>query len=70
MLNTARRWQKRTLDLDVIGYTINAASIMLEKLDKELERQYNSIIDKDDETTKKVWRKQKEEEMSILSDEV
>lgn len=44
---------KRTLDLDVIGYTINAASIMLEKLDKELERQYNSIIDKDDETTKR-----------------
>lgn len=31
------------LDMDVMGYAINAASIMLEKLDNELEASYNSL---------------------------
>lgn len=35
--------QRMTLDLDTMGYTINAASIMLEKLDKELNASYESI---------------------------
>lgn len=40
---------KTTLDLDTMGYTINAASIMLEKIDAEMERSYNSITEKTDE---------------------
>lgn len=44
---------KMTLDMDVMGYTINAASIMLEKIDKELERSYNSIKERTDESIKK-----------------
>lgn len=43
---------KTTLDMDIMGYTINAASIMLEKIDKELERSYNSIKDKTDDNIK------------------
>jgi hypothetical protein len=42
-----------TLDMDVMGYTINAASIMLEKIDKELERSYNSIKEKTEDSIKK-----------------
>ena len=43
---------KMTLDMDIMGYTINAASIMLEKIDMELARSYNSIKDKTDENIK------------------
>lgn len=35
--------QRLALDMDTMGYTINAASIMLEKLDKELEASFKSI---------------------------
>jgi hypothetical protein len=35
--------RRMTLDMDTMGYTINAAAIMLEKLDKELEASYKSI---------------------------
>ena len=44
---------KMTLDMDVMGYTINAASMILEKIDKELERSYNSIKEKTDDSVKK-----------------
>lgn len=44
---------KMTLDMDVMGYTINAASIILEKIDKDLERSYNSISEKTDDSIKK-----------------
>lgn len=44
---------KMTLDMDVMGYTINAASIMLEKIDSELERSYNSIEEKTEDSVKK-----------------
>lgn len=43
------------LDMDVMGYAINAASIMLEKLDRELEASYNSLenpTDADDKSHK------------------
>lgn len=43
---------KLTLDMDIMGYAINAASIILEKIDNELERSYNSIKSKSDETIK------------------
>lgn len=44
---------RMTLDMDVMGYTINAASIMLEKIDGELERSYNSILEKTEDSVKK-----------------
>lgn len=44
---------RMTLDMDVMGYTINAASIMLEKIDGELERSYNSIQEKTEDSVKK-----------------
>ena len=44
---------KMTLDMDVMGYAINAASIILEKIDKDLERSYNSISEKTDDSIKK-----------------
>ena len=31
---------KLTLDFDIMGYAINAASIILEKIDKDIERSY------------------------------
>lgn len=34
---------KTTLDMDTMGYTINAASIMLEKIDRKLDASYKSI---------------------------
>lgn len=43
---------KTTLDLDIMGYTINAASIMLEKIDSELEKSYNSTKEKSDQYIK------------------
>ena len=43
-----REIAKTTLDLDIMGYTINAASIMLEKIDAELERSYESVKEKTD----------------------
>lgn len=39
--------------MDIMGYTINAASIMLEKIDKELDDSYNSISEKTSESIKK-----------------
>ena len=53
---------KMTLDMDIIGYAINAASIMLEKVDKELERQYESVKEKDDETEKQFGESKKKRE--------
>ena len=44
---------KMVLDMNIMGYSINAASIMLEKIDKELERSYNSIKDKTEDSIKK-----------------
>ena len=44
---------KMTLDMDIMGYTINAASMMLEKIDKQLERSYNSIKEKTEDSIKK-----------------
>lgn len=44
---------KTTLDMDIMGYTINAASIMLEKIDMELERSHKSIVDKTDDCIKR-----------------
>ena len=41
--------KKMTLDMDIMGYAISAASIMLEKVDSELERQFNSVKHKTDE---------------------
>lgn len=43
---------KTTLELDIMGYTINAASIMLEKIDKDIERSYASIKEPTDESLK------------------
>lgn len=43
---------KTTLELDIMGYTINAASIMLEKIDKDIERSYNAIKDPTDASLK------------------
>lgn len=43
---------KLTLDMDVMGYTINAASIILEKIDQELERSYNAIKEKTEDNIK------------------
>lgn len=42
-----------TLDMDTMGYTINAASIMLEKLDMELEETYKAIKQRTKEEEKK-----------------
>lgn len=39
-----------TFDMDIMGYAINAASIIMEKIDQELEMSYKSIKDKTDET--------------------
>lgn len=47
-----KEMKKHTLDLDIMGYAINAASILLEKVDAELEKQYNSIKHKTDEEIK------------------
>lgn len=44
---------KLTLDMDVMGYAINAASIILEKIDQELERSYNAIKEKTEDSIKK-----------------
>lgn len=43
---------KLTLDFDIMGYAINAASIILEKVDSDIERSYNSIKDKTDENVR------------------
>lgn len=43
---------KATLELDIMGYTINAASIMLEKIDKDIERSYAAIKEPTDESLK------------------
>lgn len=44
---------RMTLDMDVMGYTISAAAIMLEKIDMELERSHKEIADKTDDCIKK-----------------
>lgn len=44
---------KATLDLDIMGYTINAAAIMLEKIDAEMEQSYKEIKAKDNESERK-----------------
>lgn len=41
--------RKLTLDMDIMGYTISAAAIMLEKIDKQLEDSYNNIKEKTDD---------------------
>lgn len=43
-----RELAKLTLDFDIMGYAINAASIILEKIDKDIERHNDSIKDKTD----------------------
>ena len=43
---------RTTLELDIMGYTINAASIMLEKIEQDIERSYASIKDPTDESLK------------------
>ena len=47
-----RQTRQRCLDLDIMGYTINAASIMLEKLDQKLEASYNEIKNKSEATVR------------------
>ena len=44
--------QQRCLDLDIMGYTINAASIMLEKLDQKLEASYAKLKNKNEDTVR------------------
>lgn len=43
---------KLTLDFDIMGYAITAASIILEKIDADIEKQYDSIKDKTDSNVK------------------
>lgn len=43
---------KTTLELDIMGYTINAASIMLEKIDQDIEKSYAAIKEPTDESLK------------------
>lgn len=43
---------KTTLDLDIMGYTINAASIMLEKIDADMEKSYKSVKEHNSEYIK------------------
>lgn len=41
---------RQMLNMDVMAYLIAGASIVLEKIDKEMEDSYESIINKDDDT--------------------
>lgn len=42
--------QRMMLNMDVMAYMVNGASLVLEKVDKELEESYEAIEDKDSET--------------------
>jgi hypothetical protein len=47
-----RELAKLTLDFDIMGYAINAASIILEKIDNDIERHYDSIEHKTKDNVK------------------
>lgn len=65
----SRDFAKTTLDMDTMGYTINAASIMLEKIDKKLEASYNSIKHPttDEEKSHKESKKQRDRLLKAYS---